>query len=216
VQRRDAGTRLYATRERKWRAVAQAVSVAARDARPVLLGTRSVAASETASRALAELGLPHVVLNAKQDKEEAGIVARAGEAGRVTVATNMAGRGTDIKLAPGVAEAGGLHVILSERHDSGRVDRQLEGRCGRQGDPGTFVSILSLEDDLPTIYGGPLYRAFVAWLAGAQPDRRRSLGSWAIRMTQRLVEREHSKDRRLLLRADRRTVKQLSFSGRSE
>ncbi len=216
IQRKTLLEQVHVTEAEKWRAIARSAAEHRARGQPVLLGTRSVAASETASRALSELGLEHVVLNAKQDKEEAAIVARAGEPGRITVATNMAGRGTDIKLAPGVAQAGGLHVILSERHDSGRVDRQLEGRCGRQGDPGTFVSILSLEDDLPTIYGGPIFRALVASLAHASAERRRKLGSWVIRMTQRLVEREHSKDRRALLRADRRTLKTLSFSGRSE
>jgi preprotein translocase subunit SecA len=216
VQRRTLPAQVHATEAEKWRAVARSVQEHHLRGQPVLVGTPSVAASEAASRVLAGLGLEHVVLNAKQDKEEAAIVARAGEPGRITVATNMAGRGTDIKLAPGVAEAGGLHVILCERHDSARVDRQLEGRCGRQGDPGTFVSILSLEDHLPTVYGGLLYRAFAAWAKRAGEGARRRLGAGAIRLTQKRVERSHSRERRGLLKSDRQTVRMLSFSGRSE
>jgi preprotein translocase subunit SecA len=155
---------------------------------------------------LADLGLEHCVLNAKQDGEEAQIVARAGEPGRVTVATNMAGRGTDIKLAPGVAEAGGLHVILSERHDSGRIDRQLEGRCGRQGDPGTFQAVLSMQDYLPIAYG----RGAAGWMA-------RRLGrSIAIRIAQRAAERAHSRERKALFKMDSQLGKMLSFTGRPE
>src|SRR6185437_13005366 len=112
----------------------------------------SVKASEDLSRVLAERGIEHALLNAKQDKAEADVVALAGEAGRVTVATNMAGRGTDIRLGAGVAEAGGLHVILTEYHDSRRVDRQLFGRCARQGDPGSCEAIVSLEDEIFTVH----------------------------------------------------------------
>jgi preprotein translocase subunit SecA len=216
IQRRTLPPQVHATEAEKWQAVARSVQEHHQRGQPVLVGTPSVATSETASRALGALGLAHVVLNAKQDKEEAAIVERAGEAGRITVATNMAGRGTDIKLAKGVAEAGGLHVILCERHDSARVDRQLEGRCGRQGDPGTFASILSLEDHLPTVHGGLLYRGFAAWAKRAGEEKRRQLGAWAIRLTQKRVERAHSRERRGLLKADRQTVKMLSFSGRSE
>ena len=113
---------------------------------PVLIGTRSVAASEEVARVLAEAALPAVVLNAKQDADEAALVGRAGEIGSIMIATNMAGRGTDIPLSDAAREAGGLHVILTERHESARIDRQLEGRSGRQGDPGHAEAILSLED----------------------------------------------------------------------
>ena len=116
--------------------------------RPVLIGTRSVEKSEAVSSRLTALGIPHRVLNAKQDKEEAMIVSQAGQPGTVTVATNMAGRGTDIKLGTGVADAGGLHVIGTERHEAIRIDRQLLGRAGRQGDPGSGQLYLSLEDKL--------------------------------------------------------------------
>jgi preprotein translocase subunit SecA len=216
VQRKVLPQAVHATEDDKWRAIAASVKERHTAGQPVLLGTRSVAASERASRMLDELGLAHSVLNAKQDKEEAAIVERAGEAGRITVATNMAGRGTDIKLAPGVVEAGGMHVILSERHDSARIDRQLEGRCGRQGDPGSFQAILSLEDYLPTVHGGALYRWFAAWARSADERKRQKLGSGAIAIAQKLVEATHSRERRALLKSDRQTVKMLSFSGRPE
>jgi preprotein translocase subunit SecA len=205
VRRAMLPERVYRTADEKWRAIAQSALERHRKGQPVLLGTRSVAASERASAALNELGLEHSVLNAKQDAEEAAIVARAGEAGRITVATNMAGRGTDIKLGPGVEEAGGLHVILSERHDAGRVDRQLAGRCARQGDPGSYEAILSLEDAILATYGGAPLRLLAKTAGGA-----------AIRLSQRLAESAHSRERRALLKMDQQLVKMLSFSGRSE
>ncbi|MFZ1908038.1 MAG: prepilin peptidase, partial [Burkholderiales bacterium] len=140
--------RVFATLTEKWNAVADSVErLACVARRPVLIGTRSVKASEELSAVLARRGIEHALLNAKQDGEEADVISRAGEAGRVTVATNMAGRGTDIRLGPGVAESGGLHVILTEYHESRRIDRQLFGRCGRQGDPGSCEAIVSLEDE---------------------------------------------------------------------
>ena len=116
--------------------------------RPVLIGTRSIDKSEQLSQRLTEAGITHQVLNARHHAAEAEIVARAGELGRVTVATNMAGRGTDIKLGAGVAELGGLHVICTELHESARIDRQLVGRCARQGDPGSSRQFFALDDDI--------------------------------------------------------------------
>jgi preprotein translocase subunit SecA len=133
----------------------------------VLIGTRSIAVSELLSRLLIEEGIDHVVLNAHHDRDEAAIVAQAGQPGRVTVATNMAGRGTDIKLGSGVADLGGLHVILSEFHEAARIDRQLIGRGGRQGDPGTFELLASLEDELVTTFAPRLGKL----LTGAIGDR---------------------------------------------
>lgn len=117
----------------KWQAVVRSVAEMTQRGRPVLVGTRTVAASEHLSRLLESAGLEHQVLNARQDQDEAAVISRAAEPGRITVATNMAGRGTDIRLDPDVVARGGLHVIATERHDSGRIDRQLFGRCGRQG-----------------------------------------------------------------------------------
>jgi preprotein translocase subunit SecA len=142
----------YATAEEKWQEVVATIAQLHEQGRPILVGTRSVAASEHLSLLLTEAGWPHRVLNARQDQEEAEIIAQAGVKGQITVATNMAGRGTDIILGPGVRELGGLHVIATERHDARRIDRQLCGRCGRQGDPGTFECFASLEDDVIAAY----------------------------------------------------------------
>ena len=208
--------RILATEQEKWRVIADRVAELHARGVPVLLGTRSVAASEVASGLLAERGLAHTVLSAKQDEEEAQIVACAGEAGRITIATNMAGRGTDIKLAPGIAELGGLHVILSERHEAGRIDRQLVGRCARQGDPGSAEAILSLEDPLVRPYkGGPL-----EWLVRGISRSGIGLGQAAGRMwigfAQYRTERSQSRVRRTLLKTDKQMGDILSFSGRPE
>ena len=154
--------------------------------RPVLIGTRSVEKSEAVSSRLAAVGIPHHVLNAKQDKEEAVIVSQAGQPGKVTVATNMAGRGTDIKLGPGVADAGGLHVIGTERHEAIRIDRQLLGRAGRQGDPGSGQLFLSLEDKL---------------LEALSPDRHHKL----IALGRAGANRNWNEFRRLFVIAQKRT-----------
>jgi len=184
---------------------------------PVLLGTRSVAASEVASGLLSERGLAHNVLNAKQDSEEAGIVACAGEAGKITIATNMAGRGTDIKLAPGVAELGGLHVILSERHEAGRIDRQLAGRCARQGDPGSFEAILSLQDPLLLPYKGGLLEWLMRRMAHLAGTRLGDAAKrWWIAYAQYRTERSQSRVRKNLLKTDKQMGDILSFSGKPE
>lgn len=159
VRRRECKPRVFRTAEKKWRAVVDDARRVQLEGRPVLIGTRSVRASEEIAGRLAAEGVPHVVLNARQDKEEAALVSLAGEPGRITVATNIAGRGTDIKLADGVSERGGLHVILTEYHDSRRVDRQLFGRAGRQGDRGTVIELTSLDDEL--------FAMMVPWLQGA-------------------------------------------------
>jgi preprotein translocase subunit SecA len=140
--------RVFATAEDKWRAIAAAAAAMQAGGRPVLIGTRSIHLSEHLSQLLTAAGIEHAVLNARDPAGEAQIVAGAGQQGKVTVATNMAGRGTDIMLGDGVAELGGLCVIGTEMHDSARIDRQLAGRCGRQGDPGSFQQFLSLEDEL--------------------------------------------------------------------
>ncbi|MEO1639791.1 MAG: DEAD/DEAH box helicase, partial [Pseudomonadota bacterium] len=134
--RKFASDRVYRTAAAKWDAVAKRTRALNKRGLPVLIGTRSVSASDEASKRLTDAGIAHQVLSAAQDADEAAIVAKAGQEGAVTIATNMAGRGTDIKLSDEIAARGGLHVLLTERHDSRRVDRQLEGRCGRQGQPG--------------------------------------------------------------------------------
>jgi preprotein translocase subunit SecA len=140
--------RVFPTEDAKFDAVVEDVKNLLKHGRPVLIGTRSVEKSERLSEKLTAAGIEHQVLNARQHELEAQIVARAGEHGRVTIATNMAGRGTDIKIEPVVADAGGLHVLGTERHDARRIDRQLAGRAGRQGDPGSCQFFLSLEDEL--------------------------------------------------------------------
>jgi preprotein translocase subunit SecA len=151
--RDDQDDAVYRTKREKYNAVIEQIEALREQRRPVLVGTTSVEVSETISRMLKRKNIPHNVLNAKQHQKEAEIVAHAGEAGAITIATNMAGRGTDIKLGAGVREKGGLYILGTERHESRRIDRQLRGRAGRQGDPGTSKFFLSLEDDLMRLFG---------------------------------------------------------------
>jgi len=152
ITRDDRDDLVYKTKREKYNAVIDEIGEAHRNGQPSLVGTISVEASELLSRMLKRKGIPHNVLNAKQHQSEAEIVTRAGQPGAVTIATNMAGRGTDIKLGEGVKEKGGLHIIGTERHESRRIDDQLRGRSGRQGDPGSSLFYLSLEDDLMRLF----------------------------------------------------------------
>ncbi len=151
--RKDDQDKVYKTKREKYKAVIEEIEILRNAGRPTLVGTTSVEVSELLSRMLKQKNIPHNVLNAKQHSKEAQVIAEAGFAGAVTIATNMAGRGTDIKLGPGVKEAGGLAILGTERHESRRVDRQLRGRAGRQGDPGTSNFFVSLEDDLMRMFG---------------------------------------------------------------
>jgi len=153
VVREDQDDAVYKTKREKYNAVIEQIEELRKQGRPVLVGTTSVDVSETISRMLKRKSVPHNVLNAKQHQREAEIVQHAGEIGAVTIATNMAGRGTDIKLGAGVVDRGGLFILGTERHESRRIDRQLRGRSGRQGDPGTTKFFLSLEDDLMRLFG---------------------------------------------------------------
>ena len=152
VVRDDRNDLIYKTTREKYNGVVEEITQCHHSGQPSLVGTISVDASELLSRMLKRKGIPHSVLNAKQHQSEAEIVARAGQRGAVTIATNMAGRGTDIKLGEGMKELGGLHIIGTERHESRRIDLQLRGRSGRQGDPGSSVFYLSLEDDLMRLF----------------------------------------------------------------
>ena len=209
--------RLFATGAARWQAVMKSVIEHSRQGRPVLVGTRSIAASEHIAALLAAAGIDHQVLNAKQDQEEAATVALAGDAGRVTIATNMAGRGTDIKLDKAVCERGGLHVILTELHDASRVDRQLAGRCARMGDPGSWEEILSLDDELVANFLPPLRAWLLRRLSG---DGTRGL--WHLlalgfyRAAQWRTEMGHARNRNFLFRADFRSRQALSFTGEME
>jgi preprotein translocase subunit SecA len=208
--RKIHGDLLYPTSRAKWQAIAEQVAELHKSGRPVLVGTRSVADSEHLSGLLNEAGIQHSVLNARQNRTEAEIVAQAGQPGRVTVATNMAGRGTDIRLAPGVGEAGGLFVIASERHEAGRIDRQLFGRSGRQGDPGEGQAMVSLDDELVRSVFGSLLDRLRSWHLPGWLGR--MLFSWA----QRTTERRHSAIRKRLLHSDESLQDLLAFSGRGE
>ena len=212
-RRRRLADRVFLTHEQKWSAVTEEVRRCLAAERPVLVGTRSVAAAQSAAEYLDRAGIAYNVLTAAQDQDEAQVVAMAGQAGRVTIATNMAGRGTDIKLGKGVAEAGGLHVIISERHDAARIDRQLAGRSARQGDPGSVGAILSLADAILDQDRVVLGRGLVTRL---MPVLGTWLGGLALRRAQRAAERIHSRMRRDLMRLDRRLSDMLSFSGVQE
>jgi len=187
--------RIFASREAKHRAIAETTRAAVAEGRPVLIGTRNVRQSEALAEILNEFGIHSTRLNAKQDAEEAEVIARAGLSGRVTLATNMAGRGADIPLGEGVAALGGLFVIAEERNDSSRVDRQLAGRAGRQGAPGAVQFFMSLEDEL-------FARADFA----IDPTLEGELGEAYVKKAdhlQRRVEATHAKVRSDLTRKDR-------------
>ncbi len=153
IARKDANDSVYKTKREKFNAVLNEIKTVHAQGRPILVGTISVEISEQLSRMLQREKLIHSVLNAKYHQQEAEIVARAGQRGSITIATNMAGRGTDIKLGPGIADLGGLHVLATERHEARRIDRQLRGRCARQGDPGSSHFFIALEDDLMRLFG---------------------------------------------------------------
>jgi len=201
------------TEDAKWRLAVQRITALHEKGVPVLVGTGSVNCSMTASRHLAEAGLPHLVLNAAQDGAEAAIVAEAGQRGRITIATSMAGRGTDIQLGEGVEELGGLHVIMLERHEARRIDDQLAGRSARQGQPGCFQAILSLDDPLVAFAASGLLRPMcrnAGLIFGDGPSR------WLLRHAQRRAERLHARMRRNLLQSDEKQSRTLAFSGRPE
>ncbi len=208
---------VYLKEADKWQAVVNTIVEENRKGQPVLIGTRSVAASEKVSELLTQNNIAHRVLNARQDKEEADIIAEAGRQGRITVATNMAGRGTDIKLDAGVADLGGLYVIATEFHESHRIDRQLFGRAGRQGDPGLCRSIVSLEDELISMYGGAVGKRLAGLFpADGQGRVKTAAGKAIFRVAQELASRAHAKTRRNLLKMDEQMGDVLAFSGRQE
>jgi len=203
---------VHPTEDAKFDAVVEATREMVKQGRPVLIGTRTVEASEKLAKKLTERGVQHTVLNARQDRNEADIISRAGQAGTVTVATNMAGRGTDIKLGPGVVEAGGLHVIGTERHDAERVDRQLAGRAGRQGDPGSAQFFLSLEDQLLEGLGHNRHES-LRDLGRAGGKRDWNAYRPLFRKAQRKVERKHYRQRLDLMYYDRQRQEMLQDLG---
>ena len=202
------------TESAKWARIVQEIRRAHDTGRPILVGTRSVAASEHLSRLLTAENLDHQVLNAIYHREEAQIVAGAGLAGRITVATNMAGRGTDIKLGRGIAELGGLHVIAAEPNDSARIDRQLFGRGARQGDPGSAQGIFSLDDEVVARYARNIAAYLKKRHAHAKGDISSAGVRAAFRLAQHRAERSALRRRKAVLQTDHWLDEQLGFAGR--
>ena len=194
---------VYRTKKEKHHAVVEEIVEVHQSGRPVLVGTASIENSELVSGMLQRRGIPHEVLNAKHHEREAAIVAKAGQMGNVTIATNMAGRGTDILLGPGVQELGGLHVVGTERHDARRIDNQLRGRCGRQGDPGSSRFFLSLEDDLMRIFANETVSNLLKRLGMEEgQDIQSGMVNRAIERAQKRVEAHHFEVRKNLLEYD--------------
>ncbi|MGN0833810.1 MAG: preprotein translocase subunit SecA [Kiritimatiellia bacterium] len=212
VNRIDGNDQIYRTEREKFKAIVADVAKRHEKGQPILLGTVEVATSEVLSRMLRIAHIPHEVLNAKNHAREAEIVSLAGQPGAVTIATNMAGRGTDIKLGPGVTELGGLHVIGSERHESRRIDRQLRGRCSRQGDPGSSQFFISLEDKLMRLFGSQKISGIMQRLGLKEGEvmEHRWLNR-SVETAQRRVEQQHFAVRKRTLEYDDVMNKQRSI-----
>ena len=201
--RKDMPDLIYRTRREKMQAIIQAIKELHATGQPVLVGTISIETSELISQLLKREGVPHSVLNAKHHAQEAEIVAQAGQAGKVTIATNMAGRGTDIKLGEGVVELGGLHILGTARHESRRIDNHLRGRSGRQGDPGSSRFYLSLEDDLMRLFGSDRLSGLMQKLGMQEGEPiENNMVSRAIENAQKRVEGHHFEIRKTLLDYD--------------
>jgi preprotein translocase subunit SecA len=213
--RQFLGCQTFLSAQTRWEHVAARATHFAALGRAVLIGTRSVAASEIVSAELAKSGADFVMLNALQDEREAEVVADAGQPGRITVATNMAGRGTDIALHPEVKAAGGLHVILTEFHESARVDRQLFGRAARQGDPGSYEACVSLDDELFITHGRFEVAVLRRLFGGAQAlgPRMTTLLRWRAQVR---AERRNAAIRRSAIDNDCRSSDKLAFAGAME
>ena len=203
MQRKDYPDLIYRTRKEKYDAIIKAIRELYEKGQPVLVGTISIETSEMLSQRLKKLNIPHSVLNAKQHAREAEIVAQAGQKGHVTIATNMAGRGTDIVLGEGVLELGGLHILGTERHESRRIDNQLRGRSGRQGDPGSSRFYLSLEDDLMRLFGSDRISGLMEKLGLKDGEAiENTMVTRAVESAQKRVEAHHFEIRKTLLDYD--------------
>ena len=203
MQRKDYPDLIYRTRKEKYDAIIEAIRELYEKGQPVLVGTISIETSEMLSQRLKKLNIPHSVLNAKQHAREAEIVAQAGQKGHVTIATNMAGRGTDIVLGEGVLELGGLHILGTERHESRRIDNQLRGRSGRQGDPGSSCFYLSLEDDLMRLFGSDRISGLMEKLGLKDGEAiENTMVTRAVESAQKRVEAHHFEIRKTLLDYD--------------
>ena len=216
-RRQDAGRHLFAKSSDKWMAIVERARAVSSCDRSVLIGTRSVETSEHISRLLNKAGLAHIVLNARHDRQEAEIIATAGQPKRITVATNMAGRGTDIRLSKEVREAGGLHVILTEYHESKRIDRQLFGRGGRQGDPGEFECFAAFDDEVLARFAGQLAMRIMRPFIDRQTGELLSaFGSLLVSRAQAVAEGLNARTRQETLANDLNLDDLLSFAGRGE
>lgn len=205
-KRKRLPDQVYGNAEAKWNSIVESIREHDSVGRPVLVGTRSIDKSELLSRKLTAAGIEHLVLNARHTADENAIIGQAGQLNRVTVATNMAGRGTDIQPTSDVLELGGLHVICTEMHDSARIDRQLIGRCGRQGDPGSFQVFLSLEDDiLKEGFGAERFKTLKK--IGDGTSRRFDSHASLFRKAQEKIERNHFKARKQMLYVDKQRRK---------
>lgn len=205
-KRKRLPDQVYGNAEAKWNSIVESIREHDSVGRPVLVGTRSIDKSELLSRKLTAAGVEHLVLNARHTADENAIIGQAGQLNRVTVATNMAGRGTDIQPTSDVLELGGLHVICTEMHDSARIDRQLIGRCGRQGDPGSFQVFLSLEDDiLKEGFGAERFKTLKR--IGNGTTRRFDSHASLFRKAQEKIERNHFKARKQMLYIDKQRRK---------
>jgi len=215
-QRKMLGERIYRNEDLKHQALLDRVGELHQQGRPILIGTCTVEESEQVSQWLQQVEIEHRVLNAKQDQHESEIIAGAGQPRAITVATNMAGRGTDIALGDGVAELGGLHVIALSRNASGRVDRQLYGRCARQGDPGSAEAILSLQDPaLEQFYSSAMLKLLTKFCPGSKPIPN-FISKLILRLPQHRNEKEQSLIRKMLMKQDRQLRRVLAFSGKFE
>jgi len=211
--RKQYPDKVFSDNEKKWKAIAEEINRLHQSGRPVLVGTRNIRASERLARMLERRGLPFNLLNAVRHKAEAAIIAAAGRQGAVTIATNMAGRGTDIKLGRGVADIGGLHVIATERHESSRIDRQLFGRCARQGDPGSAQAFISTEDELIQLFvPAPLLKLVSTSVEKGAPGAQ-LIAECSLIYAQKAAQRLAFQQRRRVLQMDTWLEEALSFTG---
>lgn len=212
-QRKKQFCEVYRTEEEKWQRVADITRDLVKQRQAVLIGTNSVASSEAISQVFTDHGIKHKILNARQDKEEADIVSLAGYPGAVMVSTSMAGRGTDIKLSAETRAAGGLHVVITELQDATRIDRQLAGRSARQGDPGFFSEVLSLEDQLIKKMSGPILKKFIKSVSRSGIMLPHRFGYLIQKSCQKKLSRSHYRQRMQLIKVDTQRQRTLAFTG---
>ena len=215
IKRQELPHKVFPSIESKLDAIIADVEACHHAGRPVLVGTRNVATSQSLAKRLHAEGFKINLLNALNDREEANIIAKAGEAGAITIATNMAGRGTDIALAEGMAQLGGLHVIATERHEAGRIDRQLFGRSGRQGDPGTAIAYFCCEDELLNRFAPRWVISFFTWSMRRKIPFSRQVGLLSNWMVQNKAQKVAYQSRKSVLKMDTWLDEATSFSGKS-